>query len=284
MALAYGRAAFVAVAFLFTGAAHAEPARHVEELLHKSGIWKQAGDLPAQLRAGAQEARDKEKSSGQPPTLTDAQFARLVAAMERAFSPGRLRRIVAREIERGLSAADEAQVLQFLSTDLGVRATKAEEQASEPATALRMHEEADELFVKMPGARVAKVARLAQAFKAGDSAASMMIDMAAAVAYGAAVASPNGDERVAGDLRRKLEERRGEIARMMNQQLTKVFAYTYRSLSDEDLDRYLEFAETPAARQYTDVTIKAFDIAFQEGGLELGRYIGRESGKNGRSS
>ncbi|HXF79947.1 MAG TPA: hypothetical protein VN598_13850 [Usitatibacter sp.] len=284
MVLATLRAALAATAFLFTGGAIADSPRHVDELLHKSGIWKQAGDLPGQLKAGAEEAREKEKASGQPATMTDAEYSRLVAAMARAFSPDRMRRIVAREIERNLPAADEAQVLRFLSTDLGVRATKAEEEASDPATVARMRGEVDGFFIKVPGARVAKITRLAQAFKAGESAASMMIDMAAAVAYGAAVASPNGDERVARDLRRKFEERRGELTDTMNQQLTKVFAYTYRSLSDEDLDRYLEFAQTPAAQHFTGVTIKAFDIAFQEGGLELGRYIGREAGKNGRSS
>lgn len=265
-------------------AALADSPRHVDELLHKSGIWKQAGDLPGQLKAGAQEARDNERSAGQPATMSDAEYARLVAAMARAFSADRMRRIVAREIERGLSAEDETQMLKFFSTDLGMRTTQAEEEVSDPAATVRMRREMDDMFVKMPGARVAKLARLARAFKAGESAASMMIDMAAAVAYGAAVASPNGDERVARDLRRKFEERRGELTDTMNQQLTKVFGYTYRSLSDEDLDRYLEFAQTPAAQHFTDVTIKAFDIAFQEGGLELGRYIGREAGKNGRSS
>lgn len=284
MIFACFRFAFVALAFSFASPASADSARHVDELLHKSGIWKQAGDLPEQLKAGAKEAREKEKASGQPATMTDAEYARLNAAMARAFSADRMRRIVASEIERGLSAADEAKLLEFLSSDLGKRTTKAEEDVSDPAQSLEMRKYADEIFIKTPGARVSKLARLTRAFRAGESATSMMIGMASAVAYGAAVASPNGDERVAREMRRKFEAQREELTETMNRQLTKVFAYAYRALSDDDLDRYLEFAQTPAAQHFTDITIKAFDKAFQEGGLELGRYIGREAGKNGRSS
>jgi hypothetical protein len=236
------------------------------------------------MKAGAEQARAEAKAAGKPEAMNDAEHARFVAAMMRAFSADRFRRIMAREIERNLSAADEARMLQFLSSDLGMRATKAEEAMSDPAMAMRMREEGDAYFARVPGARISKLTRLLHAFKGGESAASTMINIASAIAYGAAMASPNGDEGVVRDMRRTLEKQRESLTETMNRQLVKMFAYAYQSLSDEDLDRYAEFAKTPAAVHFTDVTIKAMDIGFQEGALELGRYIGREAGKNGRTS
>jgi len=63
MTFAYLRYAFLALAVLVAGAAFADSPRHVDELLHKSGIWKQAADLPAQLKAGAAQARAQDLRS-----------------------------------------------------------------------------------------------------------------------------------------------------------------------------------------------------------------------------
>jgi len=283
MTFAYLRYAFLALAVLVAGAAFADSPRHVDELLHKSGIWKQAADLPAQLKAGAAQARAQEKASGKP-GMTDADYDRFVAAMARAFSADRFRRVTAREIERNLSAADEATMLKFLSSDLGLRATRAEEEMGAAMGGEGAQQRLETYFTKVPGARVTKLARLMRAFKAGEGAASTMINVASAIAYGAAVAAPNGDERIARQMRKEFEAQRTQVTEAMNRQLTKVAAYVYRDLSDDDLDRYTEFAQTPAATRFTDVTIKAMDIAFQEGGLELGRYLGREATKGTRSS
>lgn len=283
MKLAYPRFAFIALAVLFAGSAFADSSRHVDELLHKSGIWKQAADFPTQLRAGAAQARAQEKASGKV-AMTDAEYDRFVAAMARAFSADRFRRTVGREIERNLSAADEAAMLKFLSSDLGTRATHAEEEMGPAMAGEGAQQRLETHFTKVPGARVTKLARLMRAFKAGESAASTMINVASAIAYGAAVAAPNGDERVARQMRKEFEAQRAPVTEAMSRQLTKVAAYVYRDLSDDDLDRYTEFAQTPPATRFTDVTIKAMDIAFQEGGLELGRYLGREAAKGTRSS
>jgi len=283
MTFAYLRYAFLALAVLVAGAAFADSPRHVDELLHKSGIWKQAADLPAQLKAGAAQARAQEKASGKP-GMTDADYDRFVAAMARAFSADRFRRVTAREIERNLSAADEATMLKFLSSDLGLRATRAEEEMGAAMGGEGAQQRLETYFTKVPGARVTKLARLMRAFKAGEGAASTMINVASAIAYGAAVAAPNGDERIARQMRKEFEAQRTQVTEAMNRQITKVAAYVYRDLSDDDLDRYTEFAQTPAATRFTDVTIKAMDIAFQEGGLELGRYLGREATKGTRSS
>src|SRR5205085_8196926 len=131
---------FAAALLSVSATCFADSARHVDELLHKSGIWKQVADFPGQMKAGAEQARAEAKASGKPEAMNDAEYARFVAAMARAFSADRFRRIMAREIERNLSAADEAKMLQFLSSDLGVRATRSEEAMSDPAMAVRSEE------------------------------------------------------------------------------------------------------------------------------------------------
>ena len=280
MIVSYTRILFAALLLLVAGSVHA---RNVDELMRKSGIWKQVTDFPAMVRAGADEARKKERASGKT-VMTDAEYARLVAIFDRAFAPDRMRRIIAREIDRNLGVEDEAKMLAFLDSDLGKRATRLEEQASTPEMMKEAQENAAAYFLQVPGARVAKLMRLARAVEIGDASASMMINVAAALAYGAAVSAPNGDEREAKELRKQLQAKKPEMAEAMYQYFVKFFAYIYRPLSDEDLDRYIEFAQTPAAKHFTQVTQKAFNVAFEDGALEAGRNIGREAGKRDRTS
>ncbi len=155
MIASFLRPLFAAVLLLAAGASIAET-RHTEELMRKSGIWKQVADFPALVQAGAEETRKKRKASGKS-AMTDAEYARFVAMLGRAFAPERMRRIIARELERNLSAEDEAKMLAFLSSDLGKRATKLEESASDPAMAKEIESEAEAYFLKVPGARVAKL-------------------------------------------------------------------------------------------------------------------------------
>jgi hypothetical protein len=92
--------------------------------------------------------------------------------------------------------------------------------------------------------------------------------------YGIAMTSPQGDPSALKFIRDKLEADRPKMAAAMQQHAIGVFAYTYQSLDDAELGRYVAFAESEVGRRYHAATIKAVDKAMLQASLELGRQFG----------
>jgi hypothetical protein len=268
-----------ATLILFAGASAAlaeAPGRRTDELMQKSGLWKQVGQYHDQIKAGAEDSRARDKASGKPDP-GDASFARLLAAVDQAFSPERMRRVVARELADHLSTQEEAQVLAWLSSDLGARFTRIEEKSGESAQVKRIQQGAERYYRRVGPERRKMCERLVAALDAGESGATLMINMTAAVMYGLALSEPNVDEGAVTALRRKLESQRPQLVDMLGKQSLWTYAFVYQDVNDDDLESYVRFNETAAARHLNTLATKGITDAFQQGALELGRYLGRES-------
>jgi len=261
------------------------PKRNIDELMHKSGLWVQVGQFQAQVRAGAADARAKEAASAKAPVMGDAEYARVVAALDHAFAPERMRRIVEKGLAETLSIDDERQALVWLSSPLGARITQIEEAAGEDEPMMKAMNESQQYFESLPKGRADRFIRFAVSNKSGEAGASLMIDMATAIAYGVAVSIPNGDEGQVKVLRRKLESQRPQLVAALNQRSSYLLAYTYRALGDEEVDRYVAFVESPAGQRLNDAVIKVLDQAFEQASLEIGRNVGATMPKEpGRKS
>jgi hypothetical protein len=248
--------------------------RQIDELMRKSGLWEQVGQLQAQMKAGSDDERERAKAAGSV-DLGDRDYARLMAAMNEVYAPDRMRAAVSRELAATLSVADEKEVLVWLSTDLGRRITRLEERQGEVEQFQKTEEEGPKVLAGLPKERVDKLRRLGEAIRIGDSTATMVINMGIATAYGAASAMPGGaDEDALRALRSRFESQRPMIAAAMTERAILAYAYAYRELKDEELDRYIEFSETPAGRRYNDAAAQALDKALLQASLELGRKLG----------
>src|SRR2546423_11770647 len=139
MAFIRSAIAVVALAASAATAVHAQ-GRRTEELMRKSGLWDQVAQLHVQMKVGVMFARDDAKQRNSP-MLDDAAYARLSGAIDRAFAPDVLREAVTLQMEELLSAADEAEVLKWLSADLGARFTRWEVQAGAVAELQRAETE-----------------------------------------------------------------------------------------------------------------------------------------------
>jgi hypothetical protein len=281
------RALHALAAFVVAAAAQAAdpPARHVDELMRKSGLDTQIGQIPAQLKQGAAESREREKADPAARNrMTDAEYARLTAAMDRSFAAGRLRALVAASLAQSVSADDERAVLGFLSTDLGVRVTKLEEKSGEPREIAAAEREAPALWEKLAPERARLLRRLADSSDIGEAGAGLMIDMALAIAYGAAMTMPDADERAIEPMRRRFEAQRPLMAAAFRDHVLRNFAYTYRELPDDELARYAAFSESPAGRRFSQATIKALGSAFAQASLDLGRELGKGAAASDRRS
>jgi hypothetical protein len=246
----------------------------IDELLHMSGLWNQLAQIEAQVKAGAAQSQAEAKGGG-PGALTDAQYKRLQAAIGVAFAADRLRSAARKEFTDALGAGEVDDVLGWLSTDLGKRATRLEEESGEMEAAKRMEREAPALLAALPASRVERFEKFVRLTRAGESMASSLINVMTAVVYGMALATPPSDTSLADTVRERLESQRPQLVAKYTKEAVLQFAYTYRTFSDEEIDRYIAFAETPSGRKYHDASFKLLDEVFARGSLEMGREIGR---------
>jgi len=281
----------IAVGFLFACTLlHTSPAaaqdkdrgRKLDELMHKSGMWKQIAQIEPMVLMGIAQAYEQER--GKPGGLGDIGLSRLKAAVAKAFDANRLRRQFEAEMARELSAADEREVLVWLSTDLGKRFTRLEEQSGEMDEVMKREKEAAAYLAKLPAPRVERFKRLAKAVRIGESGAGIMINTTVGIAYGIALSTPPQDTSGADALKRQLEAQRPRMVAAAEASSVEEFAFIYRGVSDADVDRYIAFSETPAGRNYAEASLRALDRILTRACLDLGAQLGGPKAEGGRKS
>ena len=252
----------------------AQDGRRIDELMHKSGLWKQVGQIQAQVKAGAKQAQAQAREGQGPKGLSEDDFGKMALAMDAAYAPARLQSAMSKELALLLSVEDETAALRWLSSDLGRKFTRLEEESGEVENAMRAEREAPAYLATVPKARVQKFERLAEVIKVGEGSAGMMINMMGAITYGMALADPTGDPRgMAKMIKERLEPQRAQFVKIFGERAVQSFAYVYKDVPDAEIDRYIAFAETPAGRRYHDASMKAYDNVMTRASLEMGRLF-----------
>jgi len=180
---------FLAALLIASGANGAEP-RRTDELMEKSGLNKQFSHMQDQIRAGAAQAAEQGKARKDPSVLSeqdDALFARAIAT---AFDPGTIQAGMRQEMERLLAASDEADVLRWLSSDLGRKFTRLEEDAGEATAMARIEREGPKLLQALPKERMDRVRRFVDSMRASESTAATMINVTTAMLMGRRFPTP----------------------------------------------------------------------------------------------
>jgi hypothetical protein len=263
-----------AFAVLFAGAAAADEkdgGRKLRELMHRSGLWKQIAQLEPNVQLGIDQAhaRDRGKKG-----LDAKDLARLKAAAARAFDTPRLRVEFEKELAAELSREDEREVLVWLSSELGKRITALEEKSDEVGEVVKRDKEAPGHFATLPPQRVQRFKRLAKAIRLGEANAGMIINMSIGLAYGFAIIMPPHDTAGVEAKKRELEAQRPQMVADFEKSGVTEFAYTYRDISDADVDRYVAFHETRAGRNYSAAVVTAYDKVLTRAALDFGTQLG----------
>lgn len=255
----------VVAACLWSAAAFAAPATPaaIDELLHKSGLWEQLAAIGPQLQQGIDDSVVKGGMAD------DHGVAAMRRAFRVAYGPERLRPAMAKALAGEISAEDTAAALAWLATDLGKRVTRLEEDASKAA----MPERLAEIAAALPADRRELYLRMARATHTGEVGATIMINVTYGLARGARLASPGTPMQDPEQLLRSLHGSRAKLVTMVEEQSLGTSAIAYGTLSDADLLRYIEFAESPVGRRYHAATSLALDRALTDAAVEAGRLL-----------
>ena len=180
-------------------------------------------------------------------------------SVRRAYDAGALEEAVLASLEARYDARYEPAARAWLQSPRGRRITRLEADSSTPEAANALQEFALALK-KTPASpeRAAAARRLDGALKTTE----FTVELAVAASIGIAIALdatlPAERRSNREEMRARIESRREKFRSMFRPMSVVSFLYTYRDLSQEEIDAYLEFAETDAGRWYTDATTGAF--------------------------
>ena len=266
------RAGLIFVTVLTAATASAQS--RTEELMRKSGLWDQAAQMRLQMKAGVAEARAQAKAAKQE-MLSDDEFARLQAAIDRSFAPDVLRETMTLNMEELVQPADQDAVLEWLSSDLGGRFTRWEVEAGKVEEIRKAETEAPKLLKALPASRLDKYRRLAKALDAGNTIATLTINLTTAIVYGIGLVMPNTDaDGAARGIRQRMEAKRDEMVKFFGDRALQTYSYVYRNATDAQMEEYVRFAESAAARRYHEAGIKSIDNTISQAALALGQELG----------
>lgn len=266
---------FLAIFFFGVGGAHAQLSgsnKPVDELMVKSGMWTQLGQVEAGVLAGIDQAQAQARARGTP--LAEAGFARLRQANARAFAPGRLRTDMRAQLVKLLSTAEQSQVLVFLRTDHGARMTALEERSGEIEEYKKAEEAAPEYFKSLPAERVNRIKRIVKAMRADEAMAGIIINNNIAILNGLALTAPAQPPVDVQAMRRQVEAQRPKLLEVLGKKITERYAYIYQPLSDADLDKFLEFADSALGMKYHAAIVSGLEKVLADAALGLGFDLG----------
>jgi hypothetical protein len=262
----------VAILPLAMAASQLDAPRRIDQVIRKSGLWNQLGQMQDQVRNGALEGRAKEEARGAPP-LEEEDFKKLVGAIERAFAADRLREVVAQELAEALPAGDEGAVLRWLDSEAGARFTKLEEEGNKPEQVEEMQRSARDALPGVSKERLELVKRFGDAIGAGEMETTIVINLVTAVAYGVSLTTPAPPLDVKA-FKQRMEKDRARMVVAYRSRALGMYAWMYRDAPDAEFARYVEFAESPAGRRYHAATVKALDVALTRAAFDMGLALG----------
>lgn len=235
----------------------------IRELWELSGMKKQVAQLGELAAAGLNE----EYQQGRLPSDF---YQYLFPLTKDAYNVDKIRRDLLERIEKDLDSECIEAVLTWLRSPLGRKVTSLEEAATTPEGLRLMQTFAAELETNPPSqARLRLVKRLDVATNASD----MMLDMATITVHqvmnGVIAIMPMTPGLDQNALELHMSAKR-ELMRQVFQQAAMItYLYTYQSLSDDEFDRYITFAESDDARRYHGAMFQEFKEIQSEVALNL---------------
>ncbi|MBW2072990.1 MAG: DUF2059 domain-containing protein [Deltaproteobacteria bacterium] len=271
----YRKCLFVALLFLLPLAVHAQSPEDalMNELYVKSGMEKQVEQFPLIIQAGFDQAVARDEHLQRLPQNITADIRRLI---KQSFTEELFKKTMLEEVATEMSRADIKQVLQWLDSPLGKKCRQLEEAATTP----EILNEIQAYAIKMQESPPSKARlRLVQEFDAVTQAteANVTISMNTQFAVTAAIVAtlPPEAQIPPDEIMGELEKVRADLKAMLRPQVIMSILYTYRTLSDDELERYIEFSKSRVGSKYQKVTISGFKKALTDGAIRWGHSIGK---------
>ncbi len=254
------------VAMLGVGSAQAAP--DAASVLEASPIDDIVEQYPAMLSQGIREGL---KQRGQVPPMVADTVGYVVSS---SFSADKIEQQIITDLQAQLTDEQLQAVSEWYQTPVARKISSAEIAASTPEAWPQIQASAPELNRKYKGTPKAEMFdRFDRAARATESA----VDTTIAVQLGLATAMSalSSESMHYEQLERRIENQRGMLRGVVGQQVYDSYLYTYDKISAQELALYLDFLESPAGKQFSQVVTSSIQQAIMEPVESIGRQISR---------
>jgi hypothetical protein len=245
----------------------------VRTLMQKSGLNKQIEQIPLMMQAGMAQAEQNEPSR----KLTQKEMDDLNSMVAEAFDAKAVNASVQQHIRANLAKNDILAALAWLSSPLGEKITRLEEDASTPAAYTEMQAMADTLTKTT--ARAAQLRKLDRAVKATESGVRVALNIQMSLLTAMSSVLPKDKRPSAEEIKGQVNKNSEQVQSMVEQDTLLSFLYAYRTLTDAEVDQYIAFAESKSGRNYHAAMSKGVSDAMVKASRTLGSMPGRSTNK-----
>jgi len=256
----------------FLAAAQDQHELLVQELYVKSGLAKQIQDIPRSIQAGLdQELLEEEQFAKPSPRV----IALMKALAPKAFAPEKLKAVVLPELKTGLTTSDLQAALKWLDSPLGIKCTRLEDEASTPEAYPEIDKYKAQLKKSPPTPERLKIIhKLDAALKATQTSVEMALNLQVALLLAVNATLPEEQQESPAEILDDIKQHRPEIESALQLESLVSLFYTYRSLTEAEINQYIKFATSSAGSKYQEVADAAMKKALIAGGIRWGEAIG----------
>lgn len=226
----------------------------MEQLYRLSGLQEQVAALPSSVKAGFKEAVQRLPSTER---ISPQQIDALEHRIETAFNDRELSKFLNSNLKSNLDTASVKAALKWFSTPAGQRVTAAETAASMPHTQAALANFANEMVNRaLPSHYTERVRIIKEATNATDKSVEMAMKMQTAITSALITATPEGAKKLPYvDL--QFRNSRSMVEKQVSQYVDSAMMYTYKNISQKDLDNYIEFVTSKPGKNYARAVLNS---------------------------
>ena len=210
--------------------------------MDKAGLNKQLEEIHQLIEVGMTEANKETKS------LTPDLLKEVNGMAAAAFDSEKLKKVLHDHLQSNLSEADTEATLAWLNSPLARKISQMEEQASKPEAYTEMMGMADQLMAN--DGRLKLVKKLDIAVKATETAMSAAVNTQTSLIAGLTSSLKPELRPTFEAIESEVKKNKGQMEPIIEAHTVLSYLYSYKDLTDDEIRRYLTFAESQAGKKY----------------------------------
>lgn len=226
----------------------------VQELFVKSGLEKQLSQIPLKINTELDMFTQQDYSDKYFAAVNDA----IISSGMEAFALEKLKGPITQDLRENLTDQDIKVILTWLDSPIGKRITQLEEAGSTPEATAEKQKYASNL--KSPLEETERLQILRRLDSVGQiTERSAEMDMMTLTAMCMALASslPMEQQTSFEEMLNSLTQLNSDMISSGRSRILASLQYTYKSLTDAELEKYIEFLKTPVGAKYNSATFYA---------------------------
>lgn len=222
----------------------------VMQLIELSGMYKFIEAFPGLVDSNIAQRKLTSKT----PEL-DAKIAKIIKT---SFDAETARRNLYEFVKQNMDQRTLEDALAWLETPLARKLTKAEnDAAAAEAQAEVLRYLAGFQKNPPPPDRVKVIQRLVKEAKLVESTVALVIDIMTGMINSFNLVMPDAKKMSKGEIRAQVNGMKPMLDQAMHQQITMSTFYTYRNISNADLEKYIAYLTSKSGERFNDIGTKA---------------------------